>query len=139
MASHTNRRFNHPLEATGYDDENSIFTKWQKNNRCKIISCYSNRKNLLKCNRYRRTFYDYYEGRYQSLFNSDDLSSYFKLSYLCGCQGVNGGGWAHYVGQEKCRPIEGWCNRLQRLAGHELQMLLRFYLLQINGNTKSQV
>ena len=27
---------------------------------------------------------------------------------LCGCQGVNGGGWAHYVGQEKCRPIEGW-------------------------------
>ena len=24
------------------------------------------------------------------------------------CQGVNGGGWAHYVGQEKCRPIEGW-------------------------------
>jgi nitrate reductase alpha subunit len=27
---------------------------------------------------------------------------------LCGCQGVNGGGWAHYVGQEKVRPITGW-------------------------------
>jgi nitrate reductase / nitrite oxidoreductase, alpha subunit len=27
---------------------------------------------------------------------------------LCGCQGVNGGGWAHYVGQEKVRPISGW-------------------------------
>ncbi|MER2134542.1 MAG: nitrate reductase subunit alpha [Arthrobacter sp.] len=27
---------------------------------------------------------------------------------LCGCQGRNGGGWAHYVGQEKCRPITGW-------------------------------
>jgi nitrate reductase / nitrite oxidoreductase, alpha subunit len=30
------------------------------------------------------------------------------LILLCGCQGVNGGGWAHYVGQEKVRPISGW-------------------------------
>jgi nitrate reductase alpha subunit len=30
------------------------------------------------------------------------------LVLLCGCQGVNGGGWAHYVGQEKVRPITGW-------------------------------
>ena len=30
------------------------------------------------------------------------------LLLLCGCQGVNGGGWAHYVGQEKVRPITGW-------------------------------
>ena len=27
---------------------------------------------------------------------------------LCGCQGVNGGGWAHYVGQEKVRPLTGF-------------------------------
>jgi nitrate reductase alpha subunit len=27
---------------------------------------------------------------------------------LCGCEGVNGGGWAHYVGQEKVRPLTGW-------------------------------
>ncbi len=27
---------------------------------------------------------------------------------LTGCQGKNGGGWAHYVGQEKVRPLEGW-------------------------------
>lgn len=27
---------------------------------------------------------------------------------LCGCIGRNGGGWAHYVGQEKCRPFTGW-------------------------------
>ncbi|MGI9538977.1 MAG: nitrate reductase subunit alpha [Miltoncostaeaceae bacterium] len=27
---------------------------------------------------------------------------------LCGCQGVNGGGWAHYVGQEKVRPFTGF-------------------------------
>ncbi|MFW6283918.1 MAG: heavy metal translocating P-type ATPase, partial [Desulfosalsimonas sp.] len=31
-----------------------------------------------------------------------------NLTTLCGCQGVNGGGWAHYVGQEKIRPISGW-------------------------------
>jgi nitrate reductase alpha subunit len=30
------------------------------------------------------------------------------LLLMCGCQGVNGGGWAHYVGQEKVRPITGW-------------------------------
>jgi nitrate reductase / nitrite oxidoreductase, alpha subunit len=31
-----------------------------------------------------------------------------SLVLFCGCQGVNGGGWAHYVGQEKVRPITGW-------------------------------
>ena len=30
------------------------------------------------------------------------------LTTLCGCQGVNGGGWAHYVGQEKVRPQAAW-------------------------------
>jgi nitrate reductase alpha subunit len=31
-----------------------------------------------------------------------------NLTTLCGCQGVNGGGWAHYVGQEKIRPQAAW-------------------------------
>ena len=31
-----------------------------------------------------------------------------NLTELCGCQGVNGGGWAHYTGQEKVRPMAGW-------------------------------
>ncbi|MHB9146570.1 MAG: nitrate reductase subunit alpha [Symbiobacteriia bacterium] len=30
-----------------------------------------------------------------------------NLVLLTGCEGVNGGGWAHYVGQEKIRPLEG--------------------------------
>jgi nitrate reductase / nitrite oxidoreductase, alpha subunit len=30
------------------------------------------------------------------------------LLMLTGCMGRNGGGWAHYVGQEKCRPLTGW-------------------------------
>ena len=31
-----------------------------------------------------------------------------SLTTLCGCQGINGGGWAHYVGQEKVRPQSAW-------------------------------
>ena len=34
--------------------------------------------------------------------------SILSLLMLTGCMGRNGGGWAHYVGQEKCRPITGW-------------------------------
>lgn len=30
------------------------------------------------------------------------------LVLLTGAMGRNGGGWAHYVGQEKCRPVTGW-------------------------------
>ena len=33
-----------------------------------------------------------------------------SMLMLTGCLGRNGGGWAHYVGQEKCRPITGWLN-----------------------------
>ncbi len=31
-----------------------------------------------------------------------------NLLILCGTVGQSGGGWAHYVGQEKCRPQAGW-------------------------------
>jgi nitrate reductase / nitrite oxidoreductase, alpha subunit len=31
-----------------------------------------------------------------------------SLLMLTGAIGRNGGGWAHYVGQEKCRPVTGW-------------------------------
>ena len=41
--------------------------------------------------------------------HSDQISrTFFTLIMLCGCQGRNGGGWAHYVGQEKVRPLAGW-------------------------------
>jgi nitrate reductase alpha subunit len=30
------------------------------------------------------------------------------LLIMTGAMGRNGGGWAHYVGQEKCRPVTGW-------------------------------
>ena len=42
-------------------------------------------------------------------FHSDmTYRTILNLTTLCGCQGVNGGGWAHYVGQEKVRPLAGW-------------------------------
>jgi nitrate reductase / nitrite oxidoreductase, alpha subunit len=42
-------------------------------------------------------------------FHSDTIyRAMLTLTTLTGCQGVNGGGWAHYVGQEKCRPFTGW-------------------------------
>ncbi|MEI6620457.1 MAG: nitrate reductase subunit alpha [Actinomycetes bacterium] len=42
-------------------------------------------------------------------FHSDEIyRAIIALVMLTGCQGVNGGGWAHYVGQEKCRPFTGW-------------------------------
>ncbi len=42
-------------------------------------------------------------------YHSDQIyRAMLSLVVLCGCQGVNGGGWAHYVGQEKCRPITGF-------------------------------
>jgi len=31
-----------------------------------------------------------------------------NLLMMCGCVGQTGGGWAHYVGQEKLRPQTGW-------------------------------
>ena len=42
-------------------------------------------------------------------YHSDMIyRSILNLTTLCGCQGVNGGGWAHYVGQEKVRPQAAW-------------------------------
>ncbi|HET8588859.1 MAG TPA: nitrate reductase subunit alpha [Nakamurella sp.] len=42
-------------------------------------------------------------------YHSDQIyRTFLTLLMLCGCQGRNGGGWAHYVGQEKVRPLTGW-------------------------------
>lgn len=42
-------------------------------------------------------------------YNTDMIyRAAINLLMLCGTIGVNGGGWAHYVGQEKVRPQAGW-------------------------------
>jgi nitrate reductase alpha subunit len=41
-------------------------------------------------------------------FHSDTIyRTFLALVTMTGCQGRNGGGWAHYVGQEKVRPVTG--------------------------------
>lgn len=41
-------------------------------------------------------------------YHSDTIyRTFIALLTLTGCQGVNGGGWGHYVGQEKARPVTG--------------------------------
>ncbi len=42
-------------------------------------------------------------------FHTDMIyRSAINMLMLCGCVGQSGGGWAHYVGQEKVRPQTGW-------------------------------
>ncbi|MDP2693274.1 MAG: nitrate reductase subunit alpha [Gallionella sp.] len=40
--------------------------------------------------------------------NDMTYRSVMNLLHICGCVGQSGGGWAHYVGQEKLRPQAGW-------------------------------
>lgn len=106
------KRFDHPLEAIGYDDENSLYSpKWQE----KITGVKSSVVVQI-AREFAQNAIDT-DGRSMIImgaginhwFNSDTIyRAILNLVILCGCQGVNGGGWAHYVGQEKCRPIEGW-------------------------------
>jgi nitrate reductase / nitrite oxidoreductase, alpha subunit len=52
-------------------------------------------------------------------FHSDQTyRAILSLVLFCGCQGINGGGWAHYVGQEKVRPLTGWQNVAFALDWH---------------------
>ncbi|WP_338861408.1 nitrate reductase subunit alpha [Mycetohabitans rhizoxinica] len=42
-------------------------------------------------------------------FNMDmSYRAIMNMLILCGCVGQSGGGWSHYVGQEKLRPQTGW-------------------------------
>ncbi len=53
-----------------------------------------------------------------------------NMLVMCGCIGQEGGGWSHYVGQEKLRPQTGWaplglCAGLEPpAAAHELDLAL---------------
>lgn len=106
------KRFNHELEAKGFDDATSFYTPaWQE----KITGVKASMVTQV-ANEFAQNAIDT-GGRSMIImgaginhwFNSDTIyRAILNLVILCGCQGVNGGGWAHYVGQEKCRPIEGW-------------------------------
>ena len=40
--------------------------------------------------------------------NDMNYRGLINMVAMCGCVGQTGGGWAHYVGQEKLRPQSGW-------------------------------
>jgi nitrate reductase alpha subunit len=40
--------------------------------------------------------------------NDMNYRGLINMLVMCGCVGQTGGGWAHYVGQEKLRPQSGW-------------------------------
>ncbi len=40
--------------------------------------------------------------------NDMNYRGLINILMMCGCIGQSGGGWAHYVGQEKLRPQTGW-------------------------------
>ncbi len=97
---------------TGYDDASSPYTPaWQ----AEITSVPAE-----ACIRIAREFAhnsEESEGRSMIImgagvcqwFHADAAyRSILSLLILTGAMGRNGGGWAHYVGQEKCRPITGW-------------------------------
>jgi nitrate reductase / nitrite oxidoreductase, alpha subunit len=97
---------------TGYDDPTTPYTPaWQ----AEITSVPAD-----ACIRIAREFAtnsEQSEGRSMIImgagicqwFHADaTYRSILSMLILTGCMGRNGGGWAHYVGQEKCRPITGW-------------------------------
>lgn len=106
------RRFNHELEAKGFDDAETQYTPaWQE-----AVAGVKQDVITQVATEFAQNAVDT-GGRSMIImgaginhwFNSDTIyRAVLNLVMLCGCQGVNGGGWAHYVGQEKCRPIEGW-------------------------------
>ncbi len=52
-------------------------------------------------------------------YHSDQIyRAMLLLTTITGCQGRNGGGWAHYVGQEKIRPIMGFQHMAFALDWH---------------------
>jgi nitrate reductase alpha subunit len=97
---------------TGYDDETQAYTpSWSE--RCTGIA----RANLIKFAREWGTTAEKTKGRCTVIIGAGINHWYHaNLMYraamhalvFAGCVGVNGGGLAHYVGQEKLAPGESW-------------------------------
>src|SRR5690625_1653574 len=105
-------RFDSEFEAEGYDDEESVYSPaWQEK-----ITSVKQSVVVQIAREFAQNAVDT-DGRSMIIMgaginhwlNSDTIyRAILNLHMLCGCVGKNGGGWAHYVGQEKARPDEGW-------------------------------
>jgi len=108
--------------ATSYDDENVAYTPaWQE----KITSV--KRADVLRTGREFADNAAKTEGKSMVILgaainhwyhNDMNYRAIMNLLHMCGCVGQSGGGWAHYVGQEKLRPQAGWAQIAFALDWH---------------------
>ncbi len=112
MSQYGVNRIGSDLEASGYDDAESFYTPaWQEkitNVKPELVTQIAREFAQNAIDTGGRSMIIMGAG-INHWFNSDTIyRAILNLVTLTASQGVNGGGWAHYVGQEKCRPIEGW-------------------------------
>ncbi len=97
--------------ATSYDDDVPYTPAWQE----KITGV--KREQVIKLAREFADNADKTNGKSMVIigaamnhwYHSDmNYRAVINLVVMCGCVGQSGGGWAHYVGQEKLRPQTGW-------------------------------
>lgn len=97
--------------ATSYDDDVPFTPAWAE----KV--CGVPREAIIQVAREFATNAEKTEGRSMVILGAGlnhwyhmDMSyrGIISLLVMCGCVGKSGGGWAHYVGQEKLRPATGW-------------------------------
>ncbi len=102
---------NCPNTASSFDDDISYTPAWQE----KITGV--PRAQIIKIAREFATNADKTHGRSMIIigaamnhwYNMDmNYRGVINMLMMCGCIGQSGGGWAHYVGQEKLRPQCGW-------------------------------
>jgi nitrate reductase alpha subunit len=105
------RGLNDPNAANDYNDDIPYTPKWQE----KITGVPSER--VIAVARQFASNAEKTEGKSMIIigagvnqwFNTDmTYRAAINLLILCGTVGRSGGGWAHYVGQEKVRPQAGW-------------------------------
>ena len=99
------------LAATSYDDDTPYTPAWQE----RITG--TPRAQVIAVARQFADNADKTQGRSMVIigaamnhwYHSDmNYRGIINMLMMCGCIGKSGGGWAHYVGQEKLRPQTGW-------------------------------
>ena len=97
--------------AASYDEDFPYTPAWQE----KITGV--SRKNVIAVAREFATNAEKTQGRSMVILGAGinhwyhmdmNYRGIMNMLMLCGCVGQSGGGWAHYVGQEKLRPQTGW-------------------------------
>ncbi|MDN3519364.1 nitrate reductase subunit alpha [Aquisalimonas lutea] len=100
-----------PNTPTSYDDNMPYTPRWQEQ-----ITGVSPQKVIKVARRFAQNA-DKTRGRSMVILGAGlnhwyhmDMSyrTIINMLVFCGCIGQSGGGWAHYVGQEKLRPQTGW-------------------------------